>query len=1080
MSHRAINFLPILCAALLLCLLAGPSLHAQSPEPAALGFHLGHGDATHFEAARAAGGRFAVVVFSWANLEPEPGYFYWQEPDAALRAAQFYGLDLLARLDQPPAWALTGNPAAPIDGAAYANFARRVAERYGNRLAGLILWNEPNLSLEWANYPPDAAAYAELLKAAYPAVKAAAPNLPVGLAGLAPTEGEGDWAVNDLDYLQALYAAGAGPYFDVLTAHPYGFGRPPDDAPEKYRPNFRRLELYREVMAAHDDAPKPVWVTEMGWLAWTKNPHSQWQVVSPATQADYLLAAIDLARRDYPWLTRLGLWQLNTAGDEYGFGIWHGAANSSPAYAALAAKFGPTEAAPPPPPEALLTILAPDVTIRRGDRDTLYPHWVHLLQRGQDFSPEWQGEFFLSEGQAARPFDLVLETMQVTQPTNRILINGTEVATLRQRARPDITSTWVTQRFPLPPAVLRPGVNRIRLMIGPRNPGRQYVTAHWENMQFRHLRLIPAAPPPTPLVSEWQPQPSPGGWAEIARLTGDGWLLGHRAGQVWQIEAGPPLRLLPRRDNRPDLVFHDVLSTTTAVPLAAADRGLFRRTESGWQAIDAGPTGHAYAVQQAAGQFWAGFEGAGLWQAPTPTGPWRPSTLTATTVVELPVGPDGTLYALTPAEIYARRGEQWALLPLPGLSDEALRDNGEWPGDKLRPALFFATDGRLVVRRQDRLWLKTADGWQLLGPEEVQGQAWSVLDCCGAGAIIGTSKAGLWQRGDDGGWRRLDDGVFSVTDATALGRVGQTLLAAGEIGLFAAGDGGTAWQAVGGLPPPVRDLLVAPAVPARGGAGTPAGVYLSRDAGQSWQTVSPPWTVWDLAFGPQGRLFVARSNGLGWADDLAAASIAWRQAAGMNQVFFLRANPHPTDPQVVWGGTWGNNIGASTDGGQNSDPIHHGLETLSGLDILWHPAPGQVTLATIEGLYRTDDGGQSWFKLPGPLQQQTVNSLVQSAGGTIWAGAADGLWRSDDYGSSWVRVETIPEVSVVRLGQLEAGQIWAGTEGAGLWLSRDEGQTWQWAGLAGRTVYQVFRHPAQSKRLVAATDTGIFAGEVDF
>lgn len=93
--------------------------------------------------------------------------------------------------------------------------------------------------------------------------------------------------------------------------------------------------------------------------------------------------------------------------------------------------------------------------------------------------------------------------------------------------------------------------------------------------------------------------------------------------------------------------------------------------------------------------------------------------------------------------------------------------------------------------------------------------------------------------------------------------------------------------------------------------------------------------------------------------------------------------PHPEEEGVLWAGTWGNNVAVSSDGGATVAPLHNGLETLSALDVLWHPTPGQATIATIEGLYRTDDGGASWFKLPGPLMQQTVHSLLQTDDGVL-------------------------------------------------------------------------------------------------
>ncbi len=296
-----------------------------------------------------------------------------------------------------------------------------------------------------------------------------------------------------------------------------------------------------------------------------------------------------------------------------------------------------------------------------------------------------------------------------------------------------------------------------------------------------------------------------------------------------------------------------------------------------------------------------------------------------------------------------------------------------------------------------------------------------------------------------------------------------------SVGLFFSDDGGRTWQGAEGLPPTTGDLLVDPANPARWLAGTPVGVYGSPDGGRSWQAVGPPRVVWDMAFGPQGRLFVGRRNGLAWADELSASPIPWHIADGMEQVYFLSVNPHPVEPGLVWTGTWGNNIGVSEDGGQSIEPLHNGLETLSGLDLIWHPTPGQVTLATIEGLYRTDDGGGSWFKLPGPLVHQTVYSLLQGEDGAIWAGAADGLWVSRDYGVTWSRAGGLPAVTVLRLGTVgPEGRLWAGTERGGLWLQGQAGE-WQFAGLAGLSVYNLFGDPLQPGQWVAATDGGVFA-----
>ena len=189
--------------------------------------HVARGDAAHLQAAQAAGASFVVVVFSWRDIEPVPNFLYWEVPDAAVRAARFAGLQVIARLDRPPDWALAPRSPAPWSLDAYAAFVRHVSKRYASELAGVIVWNEPNLSLEWNDSPPDPVGYTAMLAAAYAAVKSVAPTLPVAAAGLAFTLDNGPDAVNDLDFLEALYAAGAAAFFDVLAAHPYGFGRPP-------------------------------------------------------------------------------------------------------------------------------------------------------------------------------------------------------------------------------------------------------------------------------------------------------------------------------------------------------------------------------------------------------------------------------------------------------------------------------------------------------------------------------------------------------------------------------------------------------------------------------------------------------------------------------------------------------------------------------------------------------------------------------------------------------------------------------------------------------------------------------------
>jgi len=242
-------------------------------------------------------------------------------PDQALRMARWYGLELIPRLDRPPAWATrpeapAGEP--PVDLPAYAEFVRATATRYWGQIPAYVVWNEPNLSLEWADLPPDPEGYVELLKVAHQAIKEADPGALVVAAGLAPTTEQSPRAMDDLAFLEAMLDAGAAAWFDVLAVHPYGFGLPPEEDPKDHPLCFRRLErLWAEMRGRGVD--RPLWATEAGWRARrdTKDHAAPW--VTLEEQADYLLRAHDLAARSWPWLERLGGWSA------WGGGNWEAA-----------------------------------------------------------------------------------------------------------------------------------------------------------------------------------------------------------------------------------------------------------------------------------------------------------------------------------------------------------------------------------------------------------------------------------------------------------------------------------------------------------------------------------------------------------------------------------------------------------------------------------------------------------------------------------------------------------------------------------------------------------------------------------
>ncbi len=262
------------------------------------------------EMAREMGAPWIVEYFPWAYMEEQPGRYNWTHADQVVDHANRQGLTLIARLGYVPAWA------RPLDTSPlyldaerfpdFAVFAAAFAARYAGKVSYLIIWNEPNLALEWGYTPPDPAKYTALLRAVYAPVKAANPDVQILAGALAPTlapDGS-DLGMNDLLFLQRMYDDGAAAYFDILSIHAYGWHFGPDEPANPEVINFRRAELLRAIMVANGDGAKQAMITEGGW-----NDHPRWtRAVRPSQRITYTIRAYQLAAEEWPWLSAVCLW----------------------------------------------------------------------------------------------------------------------------------------------------------------------------------------------------------------------------------------------------------------------------------------------------------------------------------------------------------------------------------------------------------------------------------------------------------------------------------------------------------------------------------------------------------------------------------------------------------------------------------------------------------------------------------------------------------------------------------------------------------------------------------------------------
>jgi hypothetical protein len=263
---------------------------------------------------REMGATWIVEYFPWAYYEPSPGKYDWSHADLVVDHALRQGLTVVARLGFVPEWARPDPEKEPttftyLDRAHYDDFAGYVhafVEHFRGRVDHIVIWNEPNISLEWGYRPVDPEAYTDLLRAVYLRAKSANPEVVVLGGALAPTlapvnDPEG---MNDLDYLRRTLAAGAGEVMDGLAVHAYGWRMPPDALADPAKVNFRRTQLLHQLLVEAGYAGMPLYITEGGW-----NDHPRWtKAVQPSQRANFTVRAYQKVLEEWPWCRAAILW----------------------------------------------------------------------------------------------------------------------------------------------------------------------------------------------------------------------------------------------------------------------------------------------------------------------------------------------------------------------------------------------------------------------------------------------------------------------------------------------------------------------------------------------------------------------------------------------------------------------------------------------------------------------------------------------------------------------------------------------------------------------------------------------------
>jgi hypothetical protein len=249
--------------------------------------------------------RWIKQQLQWGVFEHEQGNIDWTGFDNIVNAAHERGLRVMLSIPTAPKWTHPGlEPSVPpgendpdaIDGPpddpqAYADFVRKVVQRYKGKVQAIEVWNEQNLMREWRTNPQtlDARRYVDLLRAAYQAIKAEDPNIMVISGALSPTGwDDGATAIDDVRYMQMMIDNGLVDTVDCVGVHHNGYNIGPNvsaaEAPSlpkaataKFRGPFdnsqgtpHRSWYFKDTLQAYAQLlnnQKPLCVTEFGWAS---------------------------------------------------------------------------------------------------------------------------------------------------------------------------------------------------------------------------------------------------------------------------------------------------------------------------------------------------------------------------------------------------------------------------------------------------------------------------------------------------------------------------------------------------------------------------------------------------------------------------------------------------------------------------------------------------------------------------------------------------------------------------------------------------------------------------------------------
>jgi len=297
------------------------------------------------------------------------------------------------------------------------------------------------------------------------------------------------------------------------------------------------------------------------------------------------------------------------------------------------------------------------------------------------------------------------------------------------------------------------------------------------------------------------------------------------------------------------------------------------------------------------------------------------------------------------------------------------------------------------------------------------------------------------------------------------------------------------WRTNGPVGEDVLSLAIDPIIHSTVYAGAELGrMFKSTDGGKTWNMLDTGLLtgVHTLVVTADARMIYAGTdNGLFVSTD---AGKSW-DPAGLEATVVNSLVIDPNVPQTIYAGVGGGGgdqgVFQGTVGGTQWTPINTGLPDTVVRVVAIDPPEAEHIIASVlfaatdAGLFRMSEIGEPWVGVNTGLPEAAVNVIVTDAHNLfmLYAGTDLGVYVSTDIGESWQPTDASFTSAVSSLVADPSSQtLYAGTFGDGVFVSVDSGAHWTAfnEGLTNPVVHALALDTGPPLTLFAGTGDGVF------